>query len=774
MLEVLARATALCVALLLFTAQPFAAAQMPDGPTIRQIRVEFEGVRNISLENIKAHMLLREGEPFSQTLADQSIRALYQSGNFEFIELRQLPAGDQIDVVFDVVPKYRIRTIRYEGNREVNKSDLEDEIESEPGMALDRVRINRDAVAMFEYLQKKGYSNASVRFEIQRDDTAGLGDVTFIIDEGQRYSINDIRFEGNEHFDEGDLEGVMETSEYIFLWSLIVGNGRLKEGELQDDLERLREHYKNAGYLDVEIPEGDVELLYPSDDELDIVIHITEGRRYFIGNIAFREAELFDSETLASAIELKNGDVFSPEKIDEAITALKDFYGQYGYLDTFIRIERNPNLETGVIDTTFVLNEGDRFHVESINIQGNTKTRSDVIVRELALAPGDVFDLVRMKVSEARLQNTRFFEEVKLSPEATNIPGRRNLRINVKEGQTGNLTFGAGFSSLESIVAFAEFQQSNFDLFNYRNYFQGGGQKFRVRASIGAESNSFVLAFEEPWVFQRRLAFGFELFRTQTDYLSADYNELRMGFEVYLRKRLFELVDGRLSYRLEQVDIEDVRTSAPAVIRQEAGTRSISKAGFSLSRDTRDRLLWTTRGNSLVASWDLAGLGGQTYYINQEYRATQYFLLFDDPFEQTIRLHGRTGVIAGWNDRSVPFFDRYFLGGPYTLRGYRFRDVGPQDPNTIDPIGGNTMAMLQLEYTIRFIEQLGLAAFYDGGFVNREAFDWDPDDYNDNWGVGARVNVMGAPLNLDFGFPLNHSGFNDRGMQFNFSFGTAF
>ncbi|MGF1452471.1 MAG: outer membrane protein assembly factor BamA [Opitutales bacterium] len=754
-------------------AQPTFPTEEP--PTVNSIEVEFVGVRNVSEQNILAHILLREGEPFSLALADQSIRSLYESGNFENIQVRQSPAGDnRIDLTFVVTPLYRISGIRFRGNQKVDTDDLEDEIELEVGQALDRQRVNRAAVAIFDYLQERGFSNARVTFEIERNEAEGTGEVIFLVEEGQRFEINDIDFRGNTAFSEGELENVMETQEYIFLWSLIVGNGRLVEGQLEDDLELLREHYRDAGYLDVRIDPAAVEFLYPDEEEVDIIITIDEGRQYTVGEISFADHTLFNTEVLRAQLDLQPGDVFSPTQIEEAKTAIRDFYGRFGYLDAFPRVERSPNMETGAIDVTFRISEGERYHVESINIQGNTKTRSDVIVRELALAPGDVFDLVRMKTSEARLRNTRFFESVNLSPEEVNVPNRRNLRINVEEGRTGSINFGAGFSTLESIVAFAEFQQTNFDLFAWNNYFMGGGQKLRIRVSVGLESNTFILSFEEPWLFQRRLAFGFELFRQQSDFLSNDYDELRTGLELYLRRRLFELVDARLSYRIEEVQIEDVSPFASTAIQEEEGSRLVSKAGFGLSRDTRNRFTWTTTGNRVSADWQIAGLGGDTYYLNQEYRATQFFPLFEEPFEQSLRIHGRTGTIFDYTNGRVPFFDRYFLGGPYTIRGFGFRDIGPRDSSFNDPIGGNTMALGQAEYTIRLAQPFGLALFYDVGFVNDDAFDWSPADYADSWGFGARVDIMGAPLNLDFAWPITRPDFEEGGLQFHFSFGTVF
>ena len=172
--------------------------------------------------------------------------------------------------------------------------------------------------------------------------------------------------------------------------------------------------------------------------------------------------------------------------------ALEDFYGREGYLETRVRLLRKPNLATSNIDLEYQVNESEQFNVESIKIEGNTKTKSIVILRELVLGPGEVFNTVRMEFSKLRLENTRFFEDVNVSPEITNIPGRRNLKVAIKEGRTGNLTFGAGFSSLERAVVFAELSQSNFDLFNRRSFFQGDGQKFRLRLQLGSESSEAV------------------------------------------------------------------------------------------------------------------------------------------------------------------------------------------------------------------------------------------------------------------------------------------
>ncbi|GHC08329.1 outer membrane protein assembly factor BamA [Cerasicoccus arenae] len=794
-----------------------------NAPIVEKVDIQFEGFKNVSEQNVLAHIQQRVGLPYQEPQVDKSVRSLYQSGLFEFIEARRttLPNGN-FELTFVVVPKYRITGITFEGLVDSDADDLEDEIETSSGLPLDEVQVKRDSTKIFDLLQKDGYTNAKVSYRIDRNDTTGTAVVIFVVDEGERLDIDNIEFVGNENFSSSTLRDMMTTTEYFWLWSWLVGGGRLQEEDFQRDLDIIRDYYKNEGYLDVEIPESEVVLEYPASGELDIIITIHEGRRYYVGNITFEGNKLFTTERLVSILATQTDDVFSPKKIDEDVELLKDFYGQIGYLDTFIRIERLPNVDTGKIDLTFVVTEGEQFYVESITLQGNTKTRSSVIIRELALAPGDVFDLVRMKASQARLENTRFFEAVNLAPEASNLPNRRNLRVTVKEGSTGNLTFGAGFSSIESVVAFAELTQSNFDIFNYRSMFQGGGQKFRLRFSIGVQSSEFLLSFEEPWVFQRELAFGFEIYRTESDYLSSSYNELRTGMELYLRKRLFELVEGRLSYTIEQVDIKDVDPYASPVIQQEKGIRTVSKLGFQLLRDTRNNLLWTTSGNRLEYITELAGtgIGGNTDYIRQEVRATQYIPTFD-LFDQTIRLHARTGTVIPtktetgvfFNQRAwlpetyedgVPFFDKYFLGGPYTLRGFNFREVGPKDPISGEALGGDTMGLVQVEYIFRFMEQLGMKFFYDGGFVNQSAGNWIPTSdtgtgvlaavrprqiipvnrtsitstsggWNDDVGVGLIILLLGSPLNLDFAWPIHSDQFNESsGPVFNFSFGTVF
>ena len=292
---------------------------------------------------------------------------------------------------------------------------------------------------------------------------------------------------------------------------------------------------------------------------------------------------------------------------------------------------------------------------------------------------------------------------------------------------------------------------------------------------LGSQSSEVVLSFEEPWLFQKQLALGFSIFRTSSDYNSSYYSQIETGGEVYLRKRLFELVEGKLSYTYQIIDIKDVSSSASSYIRALEGSNTVSKIGFQLLRDTRDKIINTTSGNRVEINTDVAGgpLGGSDNFYRLEFRGSQFFPLFETQ-AQVLSLIARAGVVQnfGASDR-LAYYNAFYLGGPYTLRGYEYREVGPRDEFG-EPIGGKSYGFFSAEYSIDIVSPIRFAIFYDAGFVNKGAYDFSPLNYNDNFGFGLRLFVAGAPLSLDFGIPITGDAQNKKGNQFNFSFGTRF
>jgi len=754
-------------------------------PKVNEVRVEFDGFQSVSEEFVFGNVQLRAGMDYNTALVDQSIRTLYGTGHFEFVEVKVETAQDgSVIVIFEVIPKYTIERIAYSGNKKYKNERLSSKGELEAGLPLDEYQVSEAADKIEAYYVEKGFPDVTVDYRIQRDEATGYAVVLYDIDEGSNVKIKGLFFEGNVAIDDKELAKVLETQKRDWL-SWLTGSGRFDQKKFKEDLELLRTYYRNQGYLDITVDEDSVVLAYKSDGHLEITIPVIEGQFYTLGEMSIENATIYTSGELLSVVDVASGTAFSPEKVDAAAADIREYYTSRGYLDAGVRAERVPNMQTRAIDLVFRVRESEKFYVESIKVEGNTITKTRVIIRELALRPGDVFDLKRMNTSENRLRNTRYFGDVRMNPESTNVPGRRDLSVTVSEGRTGNFTFGAGFGSVESAVVYFELTQGNFDLFNWRSGFRGDGQKFRFRASLGSTSNEVIVAFEEPWLFEQRLAFGVELFRRESDYNSSDYNELRTGFELYLRRRLFELVEARMSYRFEIVEIFDVNMGTypdandgiADVFQAADGEKDVvSKVGLTLLRDTRDSLMFTRRGNRTSLMSELAGLGGDVNYLKLEAR-TAHFIPTFDLYEQTFSIIGRVGTVSTYsNSDEVPFYDRFYLGGPDSLRGFEHRDVGPRDNDDEDEaIGGNSYGMLSFEYGFRIAEPLGLVAFYDCGFVNESDYDFSPSNYASNWGIGARIIMMGSPLKLDLGIPITvPDDAEDNGAQFNFSFGTRF
>ncbi|MBI5771334.1 MAG: outer membrane protein assembly factor BamA [Verrucomicrobia bacterium] len=764
-------------------AQPGAAAQQAgpaqQPPKAGTITIKFVGTANVNEQIVRANMSLREGGEFDGNMLDRDLRSLYRTGLFELIEFKQEAAdtaGTVFNFVIEVTPKYRVYAVKFEGNQREKASRLEKEVKTKPNLALDERQVKEDTEKLRDFYQKAGYNQVTISYAINLDRVGGFGTVIFKIREGAKVKIADIKFVGNAHVKAAKLKGEMETKKW-WMFSWLTGSGRYKDDTFEDDLDKLRDYYREQGYLDVDIAEDKVVFSYPTPAKLLITVQIIEGRQYRVGEIDFKGNKLYATSLLKRVARVKTGTVFTPSKLDKDSERVEDFYGKDGYLDTRVRIQRKPNVETGNIDLDYTVNESDRFNVESINIEGNTKTKSTVILRELVLGPGDVFSTVLMKLSKLRLENTRFFEDVEVTPQETNIPGRRNMRIAVREGRTGNLTFGAGFSSLERATLFAEVSQSNFDLFNRRSFFQGDGQKFRLRMQIGSLSSEIVLSFEEPWLFQKQLALGFSIFRESSEYNSTFYTQIQTGAEIYVRKNLYELINGRLSYTYEVVGIQDVSPTASPIIKALAGNNALSKVGFQLERDTRDKIINTTRGNRMELNTSFAGgpLGGSKInnFYSLEFRGSQFFPVFETQ-TQVLSLIARGGFIQQFGAANdVAYYNKFYLGGPTDLRGYEFRNVSPRD-STGEVVGGKSYGFFSAEYTLDIVSPIRFAFFYDAGFVNRKSFDFNPSEFHDNFGFGLGLFVAGSPLRLDFGIPIRGSKEAKKGNQFNFSFGTRY
>ncbi len=771
---------------------PAPAAATTGEPIVEDISIQVQGPQQISRDAIMAHVMQQEKAPYDQGLVDKSIQSLNDTGQFEYIrtDREALPDGG-VRLVINLVPRPKIVAVVFKGNKEYASEKLAGEIKTLAGQFVQPDQLKHDVDALVTYYQKKGYPKVKVTDDVQTNDAVGTAVVTFDIDEGPEVVIRNINFVGNDQISRGTLLDQMDTSEYTWLISWITGSGRFQKDQFVDDLDKLRAYYKSKGYLDVDIPESQIAYDYPAPGSMNITIHIHEGRQYHVGkNITISGNTIFPTDVLKALLTIKPGDVFSPDVIDKNAKAITDYYGAAGYLDTFVRVDRKTD-ETNDIGLDFVImhpagtgeeeGESEKEFVEGIDIHGNTKTKSTVIVRELTLQPGDVFDTDRMKISEDRLRNTGYFDQVNLSPEETNIPGKRNLRVTVNEAKTFSASLGFGFSGVEGAILSLDFQEINFDLFSPKTYFRGGGQKARVSLAIGNQLASATINYEYPWLFERRLDIGTTLYHTETSYDSTTYNEEDTGFTVYVRKPIIEYIDGTLGYTLQSTQIKDVDVSAAPPVQAQAGYTTLSKISLDLVRTYgMDSPISPTTGQREEIINDFAGgpVGGQTNIYRVEGHASFWFPTFGYR-SQVLSFSGRAGSVMGYDGKSVPYSERYFLGGQYNLRGYAYRWVGPTyeniaSPANGQPLGGNTMAVLSTEYSLELFTKFRFAVFHDIGFVNANSWDFSPNQYRQDVGFGFRFFLLNAPIRLDLGYPLNPDSNQSHSFQFNFSFSAVY
>jgi len=408
--------------------------------------------------------------------------------------------------------------------------------------------------------------------------------------------------------------------------------------------------------------------------------------------------------------------------------------------------------------------------VNRVNIEGNTRTKDKVIRREVLVAPGDVFNTVRVDTTKKRLDNLGYFAKVETYPEETDIPGRKDLTILVQEKRTGSLSFGGGFSTVDKLVGFAELTQGNFDIFNWPS-FTGGGQKFRLRLQYGTERKDFILTITEPYFLDRRLSLSGSGFYNEANYLSAFYDQRNYGFVLEMRKPINAYTYGTLGYTLQNVEIFNVAASAPEFIQEEKGTFVESKIFTSVVFDSRDNPLLSRRGQRIAFAPFITGgfLGGDTQIYGLDLEGSQYFHL---PKDLILLLNGEVATVSQWGSgNQVPIFERQFLGGSNNLRGFPYREVGPKENG--EPVGGQSMWRTTVELTFPIIEKARGALFYDMGFVNSDAWSFGFNHTASDVGVGIRLDLPIGPLRLDYGYPVMRDGYHGGG-HFNFNVGYQF
>lgn len=784
-----------------------AGAQLLTAPApvnVARVEIKHLGPPATGDDFIRAQLRVKPGAPFNPAATDDDIRNLYATGLFSNVRVTEDRTPDGLVLTYTLQGRPRLTQILFKGNERFSDRKLRKKVSAKAGDPVDERRLFNDTRELLKYYEKKGAPGTTVKYVLSVEESSGKATATFEITEAPKVKITNVVFDGATQIEQKELRKTIKTRKRWWL-SWLTGSGRFKEDQFEEDRLRLEEFYLERGFLDFAIK--DVQFESPTPETMVIRFEVFEGTPYQVGAVEIEGARLFPTNNLEGILKLMPGATFTPGGLSKDVESIQDFYGSRGYLDVTesargLKVSRTPNVEDHTIDLRYEIVEGQKSFIEKIEIRGNTKTRDKVIRRELAVSPGEVFDSVSIKRSRTRLEGLGYFSKVDLRPESTTIPNRRNLVVGVDEKNTGNIGFGAGFSSVDSLVGFVEFTQGNFDIARPPT-FQGGGQKLRLRLQLGTSRQDYTMQFIEPWFLGRKLEFSWDLYYRELGFQSLEglYDETRGGTRVGWRRPLWsDFFIAGVSYTIENVGIIDVdEFRAPQTILNEKGFSLLSEVGGSLTYDARrydiNRGIGLPVGGQkteLLGSIMGGPLGGDQDLYKLEGRTAWYFrpptnILGGKLGGHLLEISARTGVAQQYSKtEDVPFYERYYLGGLYSLRGYQYRAVGPREAGVsgeYEPIGGKTYWFASAEYSIPIIERFRVAAFYDIGMVYPDSFSYDPDpargpgyntgSYSDNWGVGVRLNLPIGPLRLDYAFPITHDEFSGSGGRFQFGIGNT-
>ena len=767
------------------------------GPIIKDIAVETVGAPSISKDRVLANLATKVGKPYSERTAEQDVRALYQTGGVSNVRIFAEPLGDGVKVTVLLQGRPVVEEVIIEGAQDIPLNRVRRDLGVKPGDVVNDEKIEQDRQKILTLYEDRNYSDVNVQYRVEEIPGKNRARVIFAITEGPKLIVKKIVFNGNDSVLSKDLRAVMKTKPLDIL-TFFNKSGRLTPSQVEEDRDAIRTLYQNRGFADVDVAQIETQPLEKGGVEL--VVNITEGTQYRVNNIAVDGVNIVPAGEVSSLLKMNAGQLFTPKGMSEDIKAMRDFYGSRGYVDMTIAPEVLP-AGPGAVNLTYRLEEGVQSYINLVNIQGNTRTQDRVIRRELAVKPGEVYDTTLVDVSKKRLENLNYFSRVETQPTDTVVPGRKDLNVIVEEKRTGSFNFGAGFSTIDSLIGFAEIQQSNFDVTNWPN-FTGGGQRFRIRAQYGLLRQDFVASLTEPWFLGYKLSAGVEAYYRNADFLSNVYAQENAGFALQTRQQVWRALSARTEYRFERVVIYDLGddlyndyygsngvfggTSSNGkygpVIKDAEGTYYKSAITSSLVWDTRDSLFLTRKGELLELTGFIAGgfLGGtvQDYGISLE--GSKYFPL---PWDMIFMTKAQVAVVDGWGGgesneddgygNGVPIFDRLYLGGANNMRGFDFREVGPVDVDD-NPIGGNSLAYVTLELTFPIITRVRGAVFTDAGFVNSDAYDFGSAGANVDVGFGLRLDLPIGPIRVDYGIPVVYDSWNGPPGKFNFNIGYQF
>ncbi len=705
----------------------------------------------------------RAGDIYEAEQLRNDVKNVFKMGYFDDVKLRVEDTAKGKAVIFDVTEKPVISNVTISGEDELKEDNIREVISVAPNTILNPQKI-REAVDNIKSLYKsKGFYNTEVTTELTYPN-ADQVNIGFVIQEGEKVYIKEIRFVGNESFKASELQKVMGTKEKGWLY-WFTDSGVLKRDILEQDTSRITSYYHHHGYIEatVGMPQitQDGEWLY-------VTIEISEGDRYRVGNIELTGDIIGSKEELLSLLKIRSEEYLSRNILREDILRLNDFYSENGYAFAEATPTVNTKKEEKLVDISIDINKGDLVYINRITIKGNTRTRDKVIRRELLIREKGVFDSRALRRSHERLQRLDFFEDVSITPEPSPDKTKMDLLVEVKEKPTGAFSIGAGYSSVDSVMFMAEISQNNF---------LGRGQRLALSGNISGTSARYNLGFTEPHFYDSQLLLGFDLYNWQREYDT--YTRDSKGFALRFGYPVWELWDAAFSYGYDNTNLTDVDIwhAAPSIINS-MDINITSYVTLNLGRDTRNNLFAPTKGSQNMIHTKYAGgiLGGDSQFTKVDGFTSWYFPgFFID--ETAFHIQFSAGQVWENEEGGLPDYEKFYLGGINSIRGFKTRTIAVTytDPVTgIEyDVGGEIMWFTNLEYHFPLVKAGGLRGlvFYDAGNVYEN--EWDFSDIKQSVGAGIRWLSPMGPMRLEWGFVINPEDDEDKS-NWEFSMGGSF
>lgn len=722
--------------------------------------IKVEGNRRIEGDAIKVIMESQKGKSLDKETLDRDLRAIFKMGFFQdvSIETEQGPSGKI--VIIKVIEKPSITEITFKGNQKIKEDDLMEELGIRKYSILNLTEVKNSINRLTEFYHKKYYYNIKIMEEIEELPNNEVA-LRYNINEGKKTYIYEIEFIGNEKYDDDDLEDLMETSEKG-IFSIITESGKLDRKLLEFDVQKIVAFYSNNGYIKAKT--GEPEISYNEDTGIRITIEIIEGPQYNVGDVKIEGDLIISMEELLGRLTINKEEFFNREAIRNDMSMLTDLYSSEGYVYVDIAPLTRENEKDKIIDITYNISKKARVRIERINIKGNSRTRDKVIRRELPLFEGEYFNGSGLRDGTGNLYRLGFFENVEVQTNKGSQDDLMILDINVTERPTGSFSVGAGYDSWNGIVGSLQIQENN--LF-------GRGQNLTGSASFGERSTEFDVKFTEPWLFDKPLSGGIDLFNWTNDY--DEYSKhsvgggLRLGFPI----RLDRFTRGSVNYAYADSDVYNVDADASESIKESEGTTISSGITFGIRRSSIDTPLYTTRGSINSLSFQYTGriLGGDVSYNKYIARSAWFLSIWK---KTVIMIQGRLGYMEERSGGIVPVYDKFYLGGIRTVRGYDYRSISPIDPLTGDKIGGEKMWVYNLEYRFPLLQKQGVSGviFYDAGNVFTAEEDFSLDGRM-SYGGGFRWMSPIGLIRLEYGRKIDPQPGESSG-EWEFSMGGTF